>query len=246
MDFTDGYEFGCFDIDGRLVPRVFLGTSPFLGAGQFSSAIGYFNQFYRNPPRIREIFAHCIKRGINAVNLVADPVLADALEMAAAESEIPVYLLGVVGLTDLGDELKLMERLGAECVVVHASITDRSHEAVKAALRKVSERGFVGGIATHNPATTIPRAHLVGAEIVLAPVNRLGRFMGPDPAASLEAVEMCNIPVIAIKPLAAGALEPDVAFEFLAERVEGIAVGIVSREEAEETFGAARRIARWM
>ncbi|TKJ28559.1 MAG: hypothetical protein CEE40_11360, partial [Chloroflexi bacterium B3_Chlor] len=46
--------------------------------------------------------------------------------------------------------------------------------------------------------------------------------------------------IIAIKPLAAGRLSPQEGIEYVSDRAAGLAVGVASREEAEETFGIAK------
>ena len=45
-------------VKGKKLPRVLLGTSPFLGAGQFGvKAYEYYKAFFENPFRITELLS---------------------------------------------------------------------------------------------------------------------------------------------------------------------------------------------
>jgi len=50
------------------IPRVLLGTSPFIGAGQFGRrAAFYYNYFYENPKNIVKIIHKAVDLGVTGV-----------------------------------------------------------------------------------------------------------------------------------------------------------------------------------
>ncbi len=64
-------------------PRLMLGTSPFIGAGQFGSkSLNYRRQFFDTPDNMTRLFVHSAKLGIKAVQLVGYQPLVAALRKA--------------------------------------------------------------------------------------------------------------------------------------------------------------------
>lgn len=223
MGFLSAYKFGTFKIAGVEIPKVLFGTSPFMGAGQFGAkAALYYSKFY-NPDNIK-----CINLGVNAVQPFGYARLIEPI--------------GSVGLENLEEEIELMRSINSKCILIHAVLSDRNLEGVKGKLRELKEEGIITGIVTHEPGRVIPEAESIeDVNLILAPANKLGRFMEPTFESSVRAIENSSKKIIAIKPLAAGKLKPSDAFEFLSNLVDGVAVGIASKEEARETFGAARK-----
>ncbi len=81
-------------------------------------------------------------------------------------------------------------------------------------------------------------------DLILAPINLRGDFMMPDANSTSNAIadsRKSGKKVIAIKPLAAGLLNPEKALEFLADKVDGVAVGITSLKELDELMESASR-----
>jgi hypothetical protein len=64
--------------------------------------------------------------------------------------------------------------------------------------------------------------------------------MSPSAGQTIEAIKNTDKIVIGKKVLAAGRLEPGPALEYVSKLVYGVAIGIASREELEETFGIAK------
>jgi hypothetical protein len=241
--FLDCYKFGTFEIAGKKIPKVLLGTSPFMGAGQFGArGSTYYSKFYLNPENIKDVILECINLGMNAVQPFGYPRLIDPIRKAMEESSIEIFVLGSVGLRNLHEEIALMRSVNSKCIAIHAILSDKGLGHIKEKLQEIKGHGIITGIVTHNPGTVIQKAEgMEEVDLILAPVNKIGRFMDPSFDSSLEAIKNCSKPIIAIKPFAAGKLHPSDALEFLAGLVDGIVVGITSRGEAQETLAIARR-----
>lgn len=242
MKFLSAYKFGTFEIAGVAIPKVLLGSSPFMGAGQFGAkAALYYSKFY-NPENIKEIILECINLGVNAVQPFGYARLIEPIREAMEQSGVEIFVIGSVGLENLEEEIELMRSVNSKCILIHAVLSDRNLERVKGKLRELKEEGIITGIVTHEPGIVIPEAESIeDIDLILAPANKLGRFMKPTFESSVRAIENSSKKIIAIKPLAVGKLKPGDAFEFLSNLVDGVAVGIASKEEARETFGAARK-----
>jgi hypothetical protein len=235
------YEFATFSIRGLEVPAVMLGTSPFIGAGQFGSkAEFYYNHFFLQPQHITDIVTCAIELGVNAVQVIGYPQVVEAVQEAARRTAVDLFLIGTVGLGSIEREIQLLLKAGAQGVIIHGSLADRDLAFAREYLPPLREQGLVTGIATHRPGMTIPRVEEIEeVEIILCPLNKLGRFMEPSVESTLQAIESSSKTIMAMKPLAAGKLLPQEAFAYVSDRAVGFAVGIASKEEAEETFKAA-------
>jgi len=79
----------------------------------------------------------------------------------------------------------------------------------------------------------------------MAPFNREGMFMDCKPDALIKILDSIQQPVIAKKTLAAGVLSPTVDLPFIAQygQVDGLALGLTSREEMKESLSVA--ISHW-
>jgi hypothetical protein len=238
--FLQHYKLGTFEVQGIKVPKVLLGCSPFIGAGQFGfKAYEYYKCFYLKPQNIKRVVEKCIALGMNAVQPIGYRRILEPIASAMKEANVELFILGSVGVIDIAEEIELMLDLNAKCIVIHASL---AHDlaSVKRYLREIKARGMLTGIATHNPGIEILAAEEIKeVDVILAPLNKLGRFTEPSLNSTLHAIKNSSKRIIAIKPLAAGALKPREAFEFLAGRVDGVAVGITSEAEAREVFDAA-------
>jgi hypothetical protein len=179
---------------------------------------------------------------MNAVQPFGYRELIDPIVDAMKESKSEIFVLGSIGLRNIEEEMELFLKVKPKCMAIHAVLSDRDLRSAIKKLHEMKNHGMVTGIVTHKPGTTIPKVeNFKEVDFILAPVNKIGMFMDPNFEFSMQTIEKSSKPIIAIKPLAAGKLRPEEAFEFLSGRVEGMVVGITSREEAEETFVAAEK-----
>ena len=247
-NFHKKYLFDYFQIRKVKFPRVLFGTSPFFGAGQFMDrSTMYYQKFYLNPKNMTWLYSASILRGLNAIHVPSDPVIINAIIEAIGSYPVDSFIIATIEARNIEEELSLCEKIKANSIILHASYTDAAVEGIDQVLTMIKEHfnDIPTGIATHYPGAVIPR--VLGSEMVdliLAPINLRGDFMMPDAYSTLNTIadsRKSGKKVIAIKPLAAGLLNPKKALEFLADKVDGVAVGITSLKELDELIEAARR-----
>jgi hypothetical protein len=236
-----------FLLDGREIPAVSLGTSPFIGAGQFGyKATDYYKKFYLNPQNMEEIIVKSFELGIPAIQAIAYDRIIQAIKNVRDKLQVNLFSSITIGFHDWRKELEESKIIDPQIAFIFPSITDlRDKAKLKEVIDGIKEAGVIPGCATHTPGKTLPFLEDSGLDIkvYLAPVNPAGKFMGPEPAKLVELYEKAKKPVIGKKVLAAGDIEPGEAFPFVSKikSVKGITVGITSIQEAEETFEQARK-----
>jgi hypothetical protein len=221
------------------LPRLMLGTSPFIGAGQFGSkSLDYRRRFFDNPDNMTRLFVHSANLGVKAVQLVGYQPLVSAL-MKAQEISGDFFVAVTIPRGDFASNLDLVSPLEPEIVSMHAQFCDENDPRLNEWIDMIREAGARPAASTHSPGSTIPLLDDLGFESYLAPVNPAGYGMEPDIESTLKALEQTEKAVIAIKPLAAGKLYPEKSvFEYIYRYADSIAVGITSEKEMEETYSA--------
>jgi hypothetical protein len=246
-DWRDICKVSTFKLGGREIPAVSLGTSPFIGAGQFGSKSGeYYSRFYQQPENIERIIKRSAQLGVPAVQVLCYDRIVHAVLRAQAEIGVKLFTTVTIGVVDWKRELSEAELIDPAICFIHARITDlRNRTLLEEIIDRIKRAGMIPGCATHNPAMTVPFLEESDLDFgcYLAPVNRSGLLLGSDSRKVLELYEGAAQPVIAKKVLAAGRVGPEDAFRFVCEiqNVKGITVGIASESEAQQTFEAARR-----
>jgi len=222
------------------LPGLMLGTSPFIGAGQFGSkSLDYRRQFFDNPDNMTHLFVYSANLGVKAVQLVGYQPLVEAL-MKAQEITGDFFVAVTIPRGDFATSLDLVSPLEPEFVSVHAQFCDKNDARLNEWIDMIRDAGARPAASTHSPGTTIPLLDDLDFEVYLAPVNPVGYGMEPDVESTLKAVEHTKKKVLAIKPLAAGKLPPERwVFEYIYKYADSIAVGITSEEEMEETYSAS-------
>lgn len=222
------------------LPGLMLGTSPFIGAGQFGpKAREYRRLFFETPDNMTRLFVRSAELGVRAVQLIGYEPLVQALEKAE-EVAGDFFVAVTIPRGDFTANLDLVSSIEPEVAAVHAVFCDQLDPMLGEWIDRIRETGARPAASTHTPALSIPRLDSLGFEAYLAPVNPIGYGMEPDFTRTLEVVENTRRSVIAIKPLAAGKLAPERAvFEFIYRYADSIAVGVTSEDEMAETFSAA-------
>lgn len=217
-----------------------LGTSPFVGAGQFGSkSLDYRRRFFDAPDNMTKLFVHSAKLGVKAVQLVGYQPLIAALRKAQ-ETAGDFFVAVTIPRGDFASNLSLVSPLEPEFVSVHAQFCDGFDDRLNEWIDMIKDTGAKPAASTHSPGTTIPVLDKLDFEAYLAPLNPIGYGMEPDVESTLKAVEHTKKKVLAIKPLAAGKLSPDRSvFEFIYRYAGSIAVGITSEDEMAKTYSAA-------
>ena len=238
------------ELRGVKLPRVLLGTSPFIGAGQFGSrSYAYWAAFYDRPERVAEVVAAAVELGVRGVQPLPYPFLAEAIRRAQAITGEELVLVATIGPRDPLADLAIFEGLDVRAALLHGALTDEAKSAQLATIMdEVRDRGLLAGLVSHRPMRLLRRlssGELPRPDLLLLPFNALGYLMDAPAPELARAIRSLRVPVIGKKVLAAGRLRPEEAFRFaLGFRVlKGVAVGVISREEAEETFISLAKVA---
>lgn len=228
-------------IDGVKIPRLLLGTSPFIGAGQFGRrAWEYRRLFYDNPGNMVRLIAEAVEFGITHIQAFGDAVIARAIEDAREMTGKDIDVVGSIGVHNFGRELEIMRALGAKVIMSHALVTDRLDDNFRKCIDRISEIAVPGAV-THRPGIVIPKlAGFDNMKIVMAAINKTGKYMAPSADKALEAIKETDKIVIGKKALSAGSLRPREALEYVSRYVYGVAIGVASSEELRETFTTAK------
>jgi len=228
------------------IPRVLLGTSPFLGAGQFGKrALRYYQKFQR-PRNIAQIIRAAIDLGVLGVQVLPASKVFEAIQIVESEIGSKLTLVGTVGLRDISEEIRVFGKFKTAAMLLHGGVTDcYNHKLVSELLNKIHTSNCLAGLVSHHPLATlrwIQKKDLTAdVDLLMLPFNKLGMFMDAKPALIAKEIIRVGKPVIGKKVLAAGYLSPKDAFRFIAKSncISAVAVGIASVKEAEETFTTA-------
>ncbi len=198
------------------LPELMLGTSPFIGAGQFGpKSLDYRRQFFDNPDNMTRLFVHSASLGVRAVQIIGYQPLVAAL-MKAEEISGDFFVAVTVPRGDFASNLDLVSPLEPEFVSVHAQFCDGNDSRLNEWIDMIRDAGARPAASTHSPGSTIPLLDELAFEAYLAPVNTVGYGMEPDIESTLMALERTRKKVFAIKPLAAGKLSPEKSvFEYI-------------------------------
>jgi glycosyltransferase involved in cell wall biosynthesis len=226
-------------------PAVSLGTSPFIGAGQFGTRGAYYRRyFYDQPENMVSLIVHAAELGVPCVQLLAIDRILDAFREAKRRTGVDLACTMTVGIGDRAWELKKASEINPQVLFLHGMITDRLDlKGIEGWLKDIDKLNLIAGCVTHRPKSVLPP--LIGSglpiDAYMVPLNKDGIFMDCEPEELVKILESSGKPVIAKKVLAGGRISPGDGIPFVAQykKVDGIAIGIASIEEMEESFSIA-------
>ncbi|UCH95313.1 MAG: hypothetical protein JSV88_00320, partial [Candidatus Aminicenantes bacterium] len=236
-----------FQINDMEIPAVSLGTSPFIGAGQFGNkAAEYYRTFFLQPENMEKMMIKSVELGIPAIQAIAYDIIIQAIKNVRDSLQLELFCSVSIGMEDWQRELEAARIIEPRIAFIHAVITDSRNKAqLQTIIDAIKKAKMIPGCVTHNPVKTIPFLEDSGLDvkIYMAPVNPAGIFLGAAPGEIAELIEKAKKPVMGKKVLAAGRIAPAEAFAFVSrvKNLKGIAVGIASQREAEETFAQAKK-----
>lgn len=228
------------------LPKLMLGTSPFIGAGQFGlKAFEYRERFYYNESNMTQLFIKSAHLGVKAVQLIVYEPLVNALKEAVKELDEAFFIAATIPSgRNFERDLDLIKPLTPEIIAIHALSCDALDPRIETWTEKIRALGASPAASTHYPGETIEELDTAGFdfEVYLAPVNPVGYAMEPNYERTVQALETTDKQIIAIKPLAAGRLKPSESlFKFIYTYADSISVGITSEAEMEETYAGAKQ-----
>lgn len=228
-------------IDGQNIPLVSTGTSPFFGAAQFGrNARVWRKKFLNDKDAVLEILKAAYEAGARGIEVVpGGKVLDAAREMTEAHSD---YI--ITGSTFPGPDPMINEMIDcdAKLIFVHGMVSDGKDKKLIDLLDEISSRGVIPGIAAHSPITVINWAveNSVNVKAFLIPFNANGLFMDNQKELEVLVNKTKSYTFVGMKTLAAGALKPKPAYEYISQHnISAVAIGMVDVEEAKEAVSIA-------
>ncbi len=249
MNWKERCEVPIIRVEGVEIPRVLIGSSPFIGAGQFGArSVDYYNTF-SNPENIAKLLITAADLGLPAVHIIPYETVVEGVRIAEKETGITFYKSGST-LPDAKASITELQQLGVDIVFIHGVITDRMNiHSIQNIEEHILAKGMIPGVAIHNtlPVLAWLRDHheSLTLKTILVPYNLSGTFVG-DMGKAQRLMKELNMNVFAMKPLAAGALPPEEAFQFVFEtKLVKVAIfGVASEAEVQHSITAVKNILR--
>ena len=230
------------------IPRILLGTSPFIGGGQFGSrAAFYFEHFYMHPENIAKIILAAVDLGVLGVQVLPYPPVFSALKAVEGKIGEKLTIVGTVGPDDPLGNIQTFQRFNTVAMLVHGQTTDeRDEKKLLELLNEIHATNCLAGLVTHKPFSTLKWLTETSLEVdlLMLPFNRIGMFMDAEPPKIAEAIRRLGKPVIGKKVLAAGYLSPKDALTYVSQMgcLDIVALGVASEKEVKETFTEAASV----
>jgi len=108
------------------IPRILLGTFPFIGSGQFGSrAASYYEHFYGHPKNIVKIILAAVDLRVMDVQVLPFPPIFSALKAVQREIKQKLTVVGTIGPDDPSSDIHDFQRFNTAAMLVHGQITDK-------------------------------------------------------------------------------------------------------------------------
>ncbi|NVM31726.1 MAG: hypothetical protein HWN65_23005 [Candidatus Helarchaeota archaeon] len=235
------------ELESQKIPRITIGTSPFMGAGQFGNmGFAWRAEFFQNAEKMANLMILSYNQGARGAEIIPAGQMINAALIAKQNCPDFTILASTYWAEKSSDyRIDQLTSVDAKIVFLHGSIADqRNLPLINPLLNKIRAAGKIPGIATHEPLQTIPfiQQNKLDVSAILLPFNMRGKFMG-DQAALEELVDSLDYFFVAMKSLAAGQIPPSKAFPYLAEHnISAVTVGMVNEEEIIETVTEAKKV----
>jgi len=229
-----------FKIEELNFPKFMLGSSPWIGAGQFGSkAKEYYEKFFLDPRNITDLIVHYAERANPAIHLcLMEPLFRAAWE---AEQKLgnKLSIIATLFAENQPQQLEWIKQLKVRVLMLHAQTTDQLYRRdLDNFCRFCRNIGIIPGFATHAPGDTIPLMDGMELDfpVYLAPLNPSGAHVHPDLPSALKAIQETPRAVIGMKTLRAGEISPKKAFDFALSYADGITVGMTEKTEIDQNL----------
>ena len=243
-------------VGGVSVSRLVIGTNWFLGWSHTSAAKDKLIRGSQTRQTIAQILDVFLQHGIDTLVGPVHPLLAEAIQEAQQRSGRKLIQILTPGFNivpggapenELDPVLDRTRAAGATFCLPHQCVTDalidrrdnviRDWSRIAPAIRS---RGMIPGLSTHLPEA-ISIADKSGADVAtyITIYNAAGFMMPLEADWTMRIIVTAKLPVLTIKPLAAGRLLPPVGLAFAWNTIRDcdmVAVGTLTPDEAREVI----------
>jgi len=238
------------------ISRLIAGSNWLMGYSHYSAAKDQWIKSYMTTERIAEVLCIFARNGINAFMSMQNPILKEALRVVKEETGVQMHWICTPSGEHVEDLLPGIEQsaeMGASICMPHQHWTDGNmvvNERRIIGLEKVTERirqlGMIPGLSTHRPETVVvcdKAGYDVATYIQL--YNAIGFLCQVETDWIARVINETSKPIMCIKPLAAGRLNPPTGFGFVYHSIKPsdmVCIGTLSPFEAEEDIHIVREI----
>jgi hypothetical protein len=257
-------DFPRTQIEDLSVPRLLIGTNWFLGFSHTSQAQDDMIRERMTRERITDVLEVFFRAGVDAIygTRPESPHLDEAITEAEQRTGRKCIKMGtphfdLSGTQDAMDAnartLDGFAETGCSVCLPHMAVTDTLADRRARCIREmdvyaamIRERGMIPGLSTHMPEVPIyaDETNLdVGTYIQI--YNAAGFLMQIEADWVQRMIWQRKRPVIAIKPLAAGRLQPLVGLAFVwatLRQKDMVCIGTMSADEAHEVIEISRAL----
>jgi len=244
------------EIEGISMPRMIPGINWFMGFSHQTRARDEFLRNYQTRERIADILEVFARAGIDAVYGVVDEwtKLLDAIKDVEDRTGKKITTIAVPTL-DVHDSQEAFDAnarildshaaVGATFILPHQACTDALLDRRERRIRNmdricemIRQRGMVPGLSTHMPETIVYADETkLDVATYIQIYNARGFLMQIEVDWVYRSIRNADKPVICIKPMAAGRIEPLVGLAFVWATIrpqDMVCVGTMTPDEAKE------------
>ncbi|RMD78306.1 MAG: hypothetical protein D6820_10210 [Lentisphaerae bacterium] len=250
-------------IEDVSVSRLVIGTNWFLGFSHTSKAKDDFIKQYMTRERIAAVLETFLREGVDTlVGVRPEPKLLDAI--AQAEDKVGRKMITITTPhLDLGGTVESEDNnkrildeaaaTGAKICMPHQASTDalcdrraRVIRDMDRYCRMIRDRAMIPGLSTHAPEV-IRYADETNLDVAtyIQIYNAAGFLMPLEVDWVNRIIWQAKHPVLTIKPLAAGRLQPLVGLAFVwstIRPIDMVAIGVMNSDEAREVIEISRAV----
>jgi hypothetical protein len=249
------------EVAGTQFPAILVGCSPFFALDQFGPerARQYRERFLGKTDLIVDIVTEGLRCGAEGVQIIAPnapfrkrigkPPVLEALREVEKNMGSRIQCVATV-FDEHG--IDTISEFNNKVIMPDGAVTDRLRfDELLSLCDACKKHGAQFGLATHDPLSVIPKLRSSPelwrkTRLLACPINTRGYYMNglvqglasDQRDRALETLTKSGKPVLAIKALAAGRLNPRKGLSFAVgiPFVKAIGVGVGSVVEARETF----------
>ncbi|MBN2714065.1 MAG: hypothetical protein JXR97_16725, partial [Planctomycetes bacterium] len=250
-------EFPRTTVGGVSMPRLIIGTNWFRGFSHNSVAKDKYIREMQTPERIAETICVFLENGVDAIMGGDMPELMDKA-LTIAEQKVGREVIRIItphfniipgGPAELEPE-RVLDRCKAEkatfCLphqCVTDALIDRMHGTIRDLgkyTKMIRERGMHPGLSTHMPEAVV-YADKMDADVdtYIQIYNSANFLMQVEADWIMRIINSAKKPVMTIKPLAAGRLQPAVGLAFVWNTIRDcdmVTIGCTTPDEAREVI----------
>ena len=255
----DNQQFPRTTVGGLSLSRMIIGTNNIMGGSHRTMARDvHIKSFNNTPEAVAGIIEAYLANGVDTIIgcLMHAPFAIDGIKLAEERTGKKVHRieLNLFSTKDTAEarkaaesEIKECKRQGVEiCMPLHNRVEElvdkqnRKIHRIEDYMYMIRENGMIPGLSAHMPEV-IQFADENGydAETYIQIYNAAGFLMQIEVETIHRVIWNAKKPVITIKPMAAGHLNPFVALNFVWNTLrpqDMVAVGCMTPEEATETI----------